>query len=351
MATEPQEVSQFVSPLTAMCSSGGCTAKYGGAALRTLLSDLGRPHPDLLVGIESPDDAAIYRLDESSGIVASVDFFPPLVDDPFTYGQISANNAINDIYAMGGTPAFALSVAAFPEELPLSSAARILAGAAKQCEAVGAVLAGGHTIRSAEPKFGLAVVGFVELDGVWRKNGAQAGDELYLSKPLGGGLVLSGRRNGQASQEELDSAVAWMTLPGKEIAAAVANVQPHAVTDVTGFGLLGHADEIAAASGIKLAIESRRLQAMQGAMRLARDGVRTSGDERNRELLAGRLSVEEGVDPALLALALDPQTAGGMLIALAPGEAEQLSRAACQADMTVERIGYAEPGTGVRLIA
>lgn len=351
MAAGPREDAQLITPLTAMCSSGGCAAKYGGAALRTLLSGLGQSHPNLLVGLESPDDAAVYKLDERSGIVASVDFFPPIVDDPFAYGKISANNALNDVYAMGGTPAFALSVAAFPEDLPLPSAASILAGAAEQCEAVGAVLAGGHTIRSMEPKFGLAVIGFVGLGRIWRKTGAQVGDDLYLSKPLGTGILLSGHRQGRTSREELDAGVAWMTVPGKAIAAAIASVRPHAVTDVTGFGLLGHANEIAVASGVELVIESGRLQAMEGAVQLAREGVRTSNDDRNRELLAGRLSVEESVDPALLALALDPQTAGGMLIALAPSEAEKLSKAAQKRGITIARIGCVEAGSGVRLVA
>ncbi len=348
MATEPKEEAPAV-PLTAMCSSGGCAAKYGGAGLNALLEGLGGTDPNLLVGLECPDDAAVYRLDEGSGVVASVDFFPPLVDDPFLYGRISANNAINDVYAMGGSPAFALSVAAFPEGLPLPSAAEILAGAARQCEAVGAVLAGGHTIRSAEPQFGLAVIGFVALDRIWRKAGARPGDELYLSKPLGGGLVLTGRRHGCASQEELESAVTWMTLPGEATSAALAEVQPHAVTDVTGFGLLGHANEVAAASDVRLVIESRRLKAMEGALRLAREGVRTSNDERNRELLTGALTVDPAVDPDLLTLGLDPQTAGGLLVSIDPIDAERLSGAANSRGVTFERVGYAVQGSGVHL--
>ena len=351
MTVGSKEDGHLAVPLTAMCSSGGCAAKYGGAPLRTLLSGLGRSHPNLIVGIEGADDAAVYKLDESSGIVASVDFFPPVVDDPFAYGKISANNALNDIYAMGGTPAFALSIAAFPEELPLQSAAEILAGAAEQCEAAGAILAGGHTVRSAEPKFGLAVTGFVGLGRIWRKAGAQVGDSLYLSKPLGTGIVLSGHRQGRASQEKLDTAITWMTIPGKAIAAAIAGVQPHAVTDVTGFGLLGHADEIAMASGVELVIESGSLQTMDGAVQLAREGVRTSNDERNRELLAGRLRVEESVDAVLLALALDPQTAGGLLVSLAPSEAEKLSRETRKNGVDIARIGYVEAGSGVRLVA
>ena len=193
---------------------------------------------NLLVGLSPADDAAVYRLDDERAIVFTVDFFPPLVDDPADFGAIAATNALNDVFAMGGTPLLALSIAAFPEELPVETLGAILAGAEEQVRAAGALLAGGHTIRDTEPKYGLAVVGTVHPDAIWPKSGAQPGDALLLTKPLGTGLVTAAYNAGELGAEELAEAIALMRTLNRDAAEALRPFEPNAVTDVTGFGLL-----------------------------------------------------------------------------------------------------------------
>src|SRR6188508_1479278 len=194
-------------PLTSLARAGGCAAKYAAASLETVLAGLVPAEAeDLLVGLDPADDAAVYRLDDERALVFTVDFFPPVVDDPHTFGRIAATNALNDVFAMGGTPLLALSVTAFPEELPTEMLGEILAGAAETTRTAGAILAGGHTIRDDEPKYGLAVVGTVHPDGVWRKSTAAPGDAVLLTKPLGTGLVLQAARDRRAPAGALDAA-------------------------------------------------------------------------------------------------------------------------------------------------
>ncbi len=232
--------------LTSLAKAGGCAAKYSAARLEELLGGLVHSDAaDLLVGLDPADDAAVYRLDERTALVFTVDFFPPVVDDPRAFGRIAATNALNDVFAMGGRPLLALSVTAFPEELPVEMLGEVLAGAAEATREAGAILAGGHTIRDEEPKYGLAVVGTVHPDGVWRKSGARPGDAVLLTKALGTGLVLQAVRDGRAPDGALDAAVAAMTESNRDAADALRSFSPNAVTDVTGFGLLGHAHETA----------------------------------------------------------------------------------------------------------
>ena len=234
--------------LTSLAKAGGCAAKYPAARLERLLAGfVPADSADLLVGLDPADDAAVYRLDDERAIVFTVDFFPPVVDDPRAFGAIAATNALNDVFAMGGVPLLALSVTAFPEELPTEMLGEILAGADEVVRAAGAILAGGHTIRDDEPKYGLAVVGTVHPDGIWPKSGAQPGDALFLTKPLGTGLVLQAQREGRAPPGALDAAVAAMRTLNRDAAEALRPFGPNAVTDVTGFGLLGHAYEMAIA--------------------------------------------------------------------------------------------------------
>jgi selenide,water dikinase len=337
-------------PLTSMCSSGGCTAKYAGDALTSLLASI--PHgsrSDLLVGLEPPDDGVVLRISDSSALVLTVDFFPPIVDDPFDFGRISANNALNDVYAMGGTPAIALSIAVFPEEMPNEISSAILNGAATQCRAAGAVLAGGHTIRGLEPTFGLAVAGFVDPRRMWLKAGAQQGDILVLTKPLGTGLIVTGQRRGRASTDELEQAKRWMLESSADAADTLRDLRPHAVTDVTGFGLLGHAREMAAHSGVRVVMTASAFPLVKGAEHLAREGVRTSGDRRNRDLLGDEVSIAPEVDPALVAVGLDPQTAGGLLIALRPCDAAKAQRAFRSRRLFAQPVGFAAAGSGVEV--
>src|SRR5213592_3664522 len=224
--------------LTELASCGGCAAKYSAARLEELLKGfVPVDSEDLLVGLAPADDAAVYRLDADRAIIFTLDFFPPIVDDPGDYGAIAATNALNDVFAMGGTPLLALSIAAFPEELPLEMLAQIFAAADRQVRAAGGLLAGGHTIRDAEPKYGLAVVGTVHPGGIWTKNGARPGDVLFLTKPLGTGLIMSGRKQGLAGTQPLERAIRWMRTLNKDAADVLRGASPNAVTDVTGFGL------------------------------------------------------------------------------------------------------------------
>lgn len=335
--------------LTDLTTSGGCAAKYSAARLEQLLRGFVPPEAeDLLVGLSPADDAAVYRLDDERALVFTVDFFPPLVDDPGDFGAIAAANALNDVFAMGGRPLLALSVAAFPEELPLDDVGAILGAAGEQVRAAGALLAGGHTLRADEPLYGLAVVGTVAPDGLWPKSGARPGDALFLTKPLGTGLVLHGARRGLAGPGELAEAVRWMRTLNLGAAETLRPFEPSAVTDVTGFGLLGHAHEMASRSGVQIRLDAAGLPALAGALDVARAGERTGGDRRNREFASGH------VDPGpaseeLLALAYDPQTAGGLLVALPATRAAVLEATFAEGELFVARVGAVEEGTGVAL--
>jgi selenide, water dikinase len=334
--------------LTSLAKAGGCAAKYSAARLEELLSGIvPADTADLLVGLDPADDAAVYRLDDTTALVFTVDFFPPVVDDPWTFGRIAATNALNDVYAMGGRPLLALSVTAFPEELPTSVLGEILAGAGAATRDAGAILAGGHTIRDEEPKYGLAVVGTVHPDGVWRKSGAQAGDLVALTKPLGTGLVLQAVRDGRAPDGALDAAVAAMTELNEQAADVLRPFTPHAVTDVTGFGLLGHAHETAERSGVHISLEADLLPALPAALDLAEAGVRTGGDRRNRDFAGDH--VRSTASEAVEALAYDPQTAGGLLVTLPRDKRVVLEATFAGAGLPLHVVGNVEPGSGVSL--
>ncbi len=334
--------------LTSLAQAGGCAAKYPAARLEALLRGIvPADDVDLIVGLDPSDDAAVYRLDGDRAIVFTVDFFPPVVDDPRTFGAIAATNALNDVYAMGGTPLLALSVTAFPEDLPTESLGELLAGADEVVREAGAILAGGHTIRDDEPKYGLAVVGTVHPEGVWTKSGARPGDTVLLTKPLGTGIVLQGQREGKASDDDVRAAVALMTTPVRDAADALRPFEPSAVTDVTGFGLLGHAYEVAARSGVRVVIEASALPSLPGAAVLAGVGVRTGGDRRNREYVGAHCSSD--ADAVAEALAYDPQTAGGLLVTLPEERVPVLQATFAGLGLPLWRIGHAERGAGVVL--
>jgi selenide,water dikinase len=335
-------------PLTSLARAGGCAAKYAAASLETVLAGLVPAEADdLLVGLDPADDAAVYRLDDERALVFTVDFFPPLVDDARTFGAIAATNALNDVYAMGGKPLLALSIAAFPEDLPTEQLGEVLAGADERVRAAGAILAGGHTIRDAEPKYGLAVVGTVHPDAVWSKASARPGDVLYLTKPLGTGIVLQAVRDGTAPAGALDAAVASMVELNQAAADALRPFSPSAATDVTGFGLAGHAHELAARSGVQVVIETEALPVLPGAEGLAEAGVRTGGDRRNREFAASH--VQSGAGPAREALAYDPQTAGGLLVSIPSDRGAVLEATFAAESHLLARIGRVEAGVGVIL--
>lgn len=334
--------------LTSLAQAGGCAAKYSAARLETLLAGLAPVDArDLLVGLDPADDAAVYRLDDERALVFTVDFFPPVVDDPRAYGAIAATNALNDVFAMGGRPLLALSVTAFPEELPVEVLGEVLAGADEVVRAAGAILAGGHTIRDAEPKYGLAVVGTVHPQGIWTKSGARAGDVLLLTKALGTGLVLQAQRESKAPAGALDSAIAAMRTLNRDAADALRAFQPHAVTDVTGFGLLGHAHELATRSGVRVELDADSLPALPAALELAAAGIRTGGDRRNREYAGPH--VESTASAALEALAYDPQTAGGLLVALPAAKCAVAEATFAGEHLPLHRVGRVVAGGGVRL--
>jgi selenide,water dikinase len=336
--------------LTSLARAGGCAAKYAAARLEELLAGIvPADAEDLLVGLDPADDAAVYRLDDDRAIVFTVDFFPPLVDDPRTFGAVAATNALNDVFAMGGAPLLALSVAAFPEELPTEVLGEVLAGAGEKVREAGAILAGGHTIRDAEPKYGLAVVGTVHPEAIWLKSGARPGDALFLTKPLGTGIVLEAVRDGIAPEGALDAAVDSMLELNGNAADVVRPFQPNAVTDVTGFGLLGHAHELASRSGVRVVLEAGALPALPEALELAEAGVRTGGDRRNRDFAEAH--VESGAGSALEALAWDPQTAGGLLVSV-PGDRAAVLEAMFEAQgLLAACVGRVEAGAGVVLSA
>jgi selenide,water dikinase len=333
--------------LTDLAACGGCAAKYSAARLEQLLQGFVPPEAEnLLVGLAPADDAAVYRLDDERALIFTLDFFPPVVDDPADYGAIAATNALNDVFAMGGTPLLALSIAAFPEELPTDVLARVFAAADEQVRAAGGLLAGGHTIRDVEPKYGLAVVGTVHPEAIWPKNGARPGDALFLTKPLGTGLVMSGYKNGVATPQQLEEVVRWMRTLNKDAAEALRSRAPHAVTDVTGFGLFGHAHEVADRSGVRIVLEWERLPAFGGALDLARRGIRTSGDPRNREFAAAHVELD-GAPVASVALGFDPQTAGGLLVSLPAEHAAAVEADFAAQELFIRRIGHVEEGSGV----
>jgi selenide,water dikinase len=282
--------------------------------------------PDLLVGSETFDDAGVYRLSDRSALVQTLDFFPPLVDDPFIFGQVAAANALSDVYAMNGRPLTAMNIVGFPDDvLPLSILAEILRGGADRVALAGAVVVGGHSVRDAEIKFGLSVTGLVDPAELTTNAGACIGDLLVLTKPLGTGFITTAAKKEEAPPGLLDRAVASMiqlNAVGRD--AHRASGGAHAVTDVTGFGLAGHAAEMAEGSGLTFEIDLAALPLIEGAEAVAVPRYRTRASATNRSHLEGRLAIDPGADPLRLAFAFDAQTSGGLLIAIDPGHADRL---------------------------
>jgi selenide, water dikinase len=274
-------------------------------------------HPDLIVGTETSDDAGVFRLRADLAIVNTVDVVTPIVDDPFTFGQIAAANALSDIYAMGAEPKTALNIVGFPKgTLALEVLEQILCGGADKVKEAGAIVIGGHSIIDAELKYGMAVTGVIHPDRVVRNIGVKPGDVLVLTKPLGTGIVATGLKKRKASRESLRHAVASMVTLNRAASEAMQRLAVHACSDVTGFGLLGHAFEMASGSGVTIVIEAARLPALPGARRLAALGCVTGGCKRNRDYLSANLAIDAAVREEMLEVALDPQTSGGLLIAL-----------------------------------
>ncbi len=282
------------------------------------------PHPDLLVGFEHGDDAAVYRLDERVALVLTVDFFAPIVDDPFTYGAIAAANSMSDVYAVGGRPITALNVAAFPRSLPFEVPSEILRGGAEKVAEAGAIIVGGHTVDDVEPKYGLSVVGVVEPGKQVQNSTAQAGDVLILTKPLGTGVVTTALKNGKAIGEVLDAAVESMLRLNRDAAEAMVSVGAHAATDVTGFGIVGHFMTMMRASGTTGRLRRSALPVLPGVVELLTDGVAPGGTHRNLESCAENVSWADDVGEIDKLLMCDPQTSGGLLISVREDAVDEL---------------------------
>jgi selenide, water dikinase len=310
--------------LTALSHGGGCGCKIAPSVLAELLKDMpaGGIYPDLLVGNDTADDAAVFRLNESQAIVSTTDFFMPIVDDPFDFGRIAATNALSDIYAMGGRPLLALAILAMPiNTLSKETIRDILRGGETVCRQAGIPVAGGHSIDSVEPIYGLAVTGVVDPRLVKRNNGALPGDVIILGKPLGVGIFSAALKKG-VLQEGGYSAMLELTtqlnLPGEALARTDG---VHAMTDVTGFGLLGHLLEMCRGSSVGAHIDSGRLPLLPGALELAREGITTGASARNWQSYGDEVRLAPPIDSALRAILTDPQTSGGLLVACTPDAA------------------------------
>lgn len=337
--------------LTTLTDCGGCAAKLGADLLADALAGLGaEAAPDeLIAGLRPPDDAAAYRVSDDLAIIGTVDFFPPLVDDARTFGEIAAANAMSDVFAMGGRVLFALSIAAFPEELSREVLAEVFGGASAKVREAGGTLAGGHTIRDPEPKYGLAVVGAAHPDRLLRKGAARPGDELLLTKRLGTGLLVSGTRAGRTDPQDLAAGIEQMQALNRAAADVLVGNGVTAATDITGFGLLGHGLEMARASGTRLTFDATAIPALHGALDLARAGVETGGAAHNRRFVGDALELASDIPAEIVTLAFDPQTSGGLLAAIDGDHAAALADALRDAGVDVWRVGGVEAGSGVAL--
>ncbi|MSQ41568.1 MAG: selenide, water dikinase SelD [Dehalococcoidia bacterium] len=342
--------------LTELASCAGCAAKFGPATLAQLVRPLrerfdAADFPALLVGLERSDDAAVYQLTDELAVIQTLDFFPPVVDDPYTYGQIAAANALSDVYAMGGEVLFALNIAAFPEDLDPALLAEIFRGGADKVQESGGVIAGGHTIIDAEPKYGLAVTGVIHPRDILRKGGARPGDALLLTKPLGTGILMTAAKQRFPGHERgLDAAVASMLRLNRTASQLARAARVHAMTDVTGFALAGHAAEMAQHSNATIAIDAGALPELTDARRFARAGALTGGGGRNLAQLGERVRPGSALDASLRDLVYDPQTSGGLLIALPEAAAEPLRRSIEERDGGCWRIGEVRAGPPVVVV-
>lgn len=298
----------------------------GPGALTEILKDLPNVRDrDLLVGYDSSDDAAVYRVSDDVAVIETVDFFTPIVDDPYLFGQIAAANALSDVYAMGGEPRVAMNLLCVPNCLPKEDVRAILEGGHSKAVEAGCVIAGGHTIQDNEPKYGLCVTGFVHPDRILKNVGAQPGDVLVLTKPIGSGVLTTALKADLISASSRDAAYAHMATLNKAAGDAVRQVSDvHACTDITGFGLLGHSFEMAEGSGVTIRLHGKALPLMDEALDMAEMGIIPSGAYRNMDYVKPHLAVLPSAQQALLDLAADPQTSGGLLVALPREQAERL---------------------------
>lgn len=306
--------------------------------------------PNLIVGLGVPDDAAAYRLDDDRALIFTTDFFTPIVDDPYTYGAIAAANALSDVYAMGGTPLLALNLVAFPADLPPHILSEVLRGGAEKVREASAVLAGGHTIQDKEPKYGLAVIGLAHPDRIMTKSGAKSGDVLILTKPLGTGTITTATKRGFVEQSHLDEAARWMSTLNRAGAEAGIASGAHAITDITGFGFIGHASEVAIASNATLRIVFAKVPFMDGARQYADQWIFPGGSSNNKQAFEHLVEFDSAFSDADRMLLFDAQTSGGLLISLPENQLENYSKEMDQRSAAWWQIGHVEPAQEPRII-
>ena len=337
--------------LTEGSAYGGCGAKLAKGLLEKVLCGLPRlESEDVLVGIEYADDAGVIRVSDEIAIIHTTDFFPPMVDDPYAFGRIAAVNALSDVWAMGGTPLAGMNLVSYPlSQLGSEALKEILRGGLSALAEAGAVLAGGHTVEGQELLYGLAVTGTVHPDKIWRNAGTKPGDALVLTKPLGTGVITTAAKAEMADPTHLSTALRWMSTLNREAAEALQEFEPHAVTDVTGFGLAGHLAEMAEASGNAVEIDLGALPLLPGALEAAATGLVPAGAGKNRTSVEAVLKIDDGVDELRVDLCLDPQTSGGLLASVLPEHADDLVRR-LPGSAIVGRVIDGPPGT-VKLVA
>ena len=310
-----------------------------------------QPHdPNLLVGFDKADDAGVYRLRDDLALVQTLDFFTPIVDDPFDYGRIAALNSVNDVWAMGGTPVTAMAITCFPKKgVDFSILQEIMRGGLSVLAENKVVLVGGHSVDNEQIMFGYSVTGVIDPNHVATNSGAQPGDVIILTKPIGTGVISTGIKRAKASPEVVAESVATMMTPGKYAAEAIQKFDVKAATDVTGFALLGHMWEMACASNVTIEIDSARVPLISGALELAAAGMVTGADKTNRQYVGEDVSMAEGIDPNLAKLFYDPQTAGGLLLAIRGAKTDDLLSELRRNYPRAEVIGRATENDGTRI--
>ena len=332
--------------LTKLAKCAGCGAKVGAGVLAQLLDGL-RVHsdPNLLVGFDRSDDASVYKVSDDLALVQTVDFFPPIADDPYLFGQIAACNALSDVYAMGGEPKLCLNIMAVPESMPKEAVHRLLRGGYDKVYEAGALITGGHSILDDEPKYGLAVTGFVHPDRVLTNSGARPGDVLVLTKPIGVGVLTTAAKAELAAEENVALAFRQMTVLNRSARDVMVKYRVHACTDVTGFGLLGHGLELAQGSGVELVLDTAAVRFLPEAADFANMGILPEGMYRNRDF--AEASVDPGGAPLWMQdLLYDPQTSGGLLMAVDPADAEALLAELTPCVPCAQRVGVAREYQG-----
>jgi len=301
--------------------------------------------PEILVGYENADDAGVYSLTGDIALVQTVDFFSPIVDDPFLYGQIAAANSLSDIYAMGGTPKSALSIVGFPaEKLDLAILGEIIKGGLAKLNEAGVALLGGHTVRDDEIKFGYAVTGVVDPKNIKQNRGARVGDRIFLTKPLGTGLISTALKKGRATEEHVRSATEVMVELNKRAAETALRFAVDTMTDITGFGLIGHAREVARASQVAISIDHRQLPLLPGALEYSRGGFCAGGLKSNREFYSGLIRIADNIPADYRDVLFDPQTSGGLLIFCRPDDADRLREGFASEHLPLSEIGLVKAG-------